>query len=222
MVYKITFADDSTACLAHFGVKGMHWGVWNEETRRRHTGGGNSRNSSQSSNSSGSVKRKGLSEGQKRALKTAAVGVGVAAAVGGGAYLGRKKALKSLRAGHIGRTEAARIKTSKAMKDTVHIHTKDMLDANKQFGLTKHGAKYQLAQTVKGSKTFSGDPRVNLDAQALKYLTSKYKAEVAGSSKKYKRGKAAVTALGITATVGSGVGSAYAYNRSSKKRNSKK
>ena len=25
--------------LAHFGVKGMHWGVWNEETRRRHMGG---------------------------------------------------------------------------------------------------------------------------------------------------------------------------------------
>lgn len=36
MYYKLTFDDGSEAYLAHYGVKGMKWGVWNEETRRRH------------------------------------------------------------------------------------------------------------------------------------------------------------------------------------------
>ena len=35
MEYKITFTDGSEAYLAHSGVKGMKWGVWNEETRAR-------------------------------------------------------------------------------------------------------------------------------------------------------------------------------------------
>ena len=37
MEYKITFEDGSEAYLAHHGVKGMKWGVWNEETRARYS-----------------------------------------------------------------------------------------------------------------------------------------------------------------------------------------
>lgn len=33
--YKFTFEDGSEA-LAHYGKKGMHWGEWNEETRRKY------------------------------------------------------------------------------------------------------------------------------------------------------------------------------------------
>lgn len=40
MDYLINFNDGSEA-LAHYGVKGMKWGVWNEETRRRHASAGN-------------------------------------------------------------------------------------------------------------------------------------------------------------------------------------
>lgn len=39
MPYKLTFKDGSDGYLEHFGVKGMHWGVWNEETRARRIGG---------------------------------------------------------------------------------------------------------------------------------------------------------------------------------------
>ena len=36
--FKLTFEDGSDGYLAHHGIKGMKWGVWNEETRRRHLG----------------------------------------------------------------------------------------------------------------------------------------------------------------------------------------
>lgn len=32
------FSDDRDEALAHYGVKGMHWGVWNAETARKHAG----------------------------------------------------------------------------------------------------------------------------------------------------------------------------------------
>ena len=37
MDYKFTFEDGSEA-LMHYGVRGMKWGVWNEETSKRRTG----------------------------------------------------------------------------------------------------------------------------------------------------------------------------------------
>lgn len=37
MDYKLTFEDGSDAILTHHGVKGMHWGIWNPETRDRYT-----------------------------------------------------------------------------------------------------------------------------------------------------------------------------------------
>ena len=39
MEYTVSFADGSTAYLAHHGVKGMHWGVRNAETLARYAGG---------------------------------------------------------------------------------------------------------------------------------------------------------------------------------------
>jgi len=39
--FKFTF-EDGSECLMHYGVKGMKWGVWNEETKKRHTGHMNS------------------------------------------------------------------------------------------------------------------------------------------------------------------------------------
>lgn len=36
MDYLVTFEDGSSGYLAHYGVKGMKWGVWNSETMRRY------------------------------------------------------------------------------------------------------------------------------------------------------------------------------------------
>lgn len=36
MEYLLTFEDGSAAYLTHHGVKGMHWGVWNAETKLKY------------------------------------------------------------------------------------------------------------------------------------------------------------------------------------------
>ena len=73
--------------LAHFGVKGMHWGVWNEETRRRHMGGGKREAKSDISGSSQNENgKKGLTRNQKIAIGVAAAGVALAAIGGYGLY----------------------------------------------------------------------------------------------------------------------------------------
>lgn len=41
MPYKLTFEDGSDGYLEHYGTKGMHWGVWNAETRLRYQNEGN-------------------------------------------------------------------------------------------------------------------------------------------------------------------------------------
>ena len=40
MDYLITFEDGSTGYLAHYGVKGMKWGIWNEDTAKRYGSSG--------------------------------------------------------------------------------------------------------------------------------------------------------------------------------------
>lgn len=37
MDYKLTF-EDGSAAIAHHGVKGMKWGVWNAETQEKYNG----------------------------------------------------------------------------------------------------------------------------------------------------------------------------------------
>lgn len=38
MTNYIVHFEDGSEFLAHYGVQGMKWGVWNEETRRRRSG----------------------------------------------------------------------------------------------------------------------------------------------------------------------------------------
>ena len=38
MMFKIVFEDGASEYLAHYGIKGMKWGVWNEETKARRGG----------------------------------------------------------------------------------------------------------------------------------------------------------------------------------------
>ena len=37
MDYLVVYANDTLGYLSHHGTKGMKWGVWNEETRKRYT-----------------------------------------------------------------------------------------------------------------------------------------------------------------------------------------
>ena len=40
MPYRLTFEDGSDGYLEHHGVQGMHWGIWNAETRARYSAEG--------------------------------------------------------------------------------------------------------------------------------------------------------------------------------------
>ena len=75
MQYKLTFEDGSDGYLAHHGIKGMKWGVWNEETRARRMGGTGERRTSSS-------KTPLLSDRQKAMLKAGLAGTAI---VGGAA-----------------------------------------------------------------------------------------------------------------------------------------
>lgn len=121
MPYKLTFEDGHSAYLEHFGIKGMHWGVWNDETRARRMG-----TSNKTSNHSRAVDdfKMGSADYQKRLTKIgysdkqakqiaksrewykkAAIGALTIAAVGGavalGSYAVRKYGVKTLKAGSI-------------------------------------------------------------------------------------------------------------------------
>lgn len=56
MEYYVTFSDGSSAYLEHFGVKGMHWGVRNQETQMKYAVG----NGGQVSRSGGSPYSAGI------------------------------------------------------------------------------------------------------------------------------------------------------------------
>lgn len=87
MEYKITFEDGTEGYLEHFGVKGMHWGVWNAETRARYLGLHGARRGSGAGSSGGYG---GLTDKQKKAVKIALASAAVVAVLGVGLYAAKK------------------------------------------------------------------------------------------------------------------------------------
>ena len=87
MKYKVTFEDESEWYLEHFGVKGMHWGVWNAETRARYLGLLGPKRGSGAVSSGGYG---GLTDKQKKAVKIALASAAVVAVLGVGLYAAKK------------------------------------------------------------------------------------------------------------------------------------
>ena len=83
MQYLVTFEDGSSGYLKHHGVKGMKWGVWNEDTRARRLG-------LRSDKVSTTEKNQLLSDRAKRNIKIGAAVVGGVLAVAGGVYLAKQ------------------------------------------------------------------------------------------------------------------------------------
>ena len=240
MEYLLTFEDGSSAYLEHFGVKGMHWGVWNDETRARRMGG---TGAVRKNETDASAKRKGLTDKQKKMLKGAAIGLGTAAAIGGGVYLAKtaadrrlgeelKKGLRNVRA-----NEGARL----AAEATI-ARTNVLDNASRKNKWDQRGAaKRDLASATRFFSTRDdyNTARANA-ANYIEYLADKpgnvfrlvdatidYKKASAEVRAKHAKGKQFVNRMAkagaLTAVVaGAGTGTGYYKRATSKKSSGKK
>ena len=242
MDYKLTFDDGSSAYLAHHGVLGMKWGVRNAETRLKYQSGNGGLVKPSSDGGQGQTrgagyssgkKRGGLSEGQKRALKTAAIGLGTAAALGGAVYVGRNKAMSKLllrqatkEAQH--RTDLRNSNLSivrGVMQKRKNEEARNAFMRAKKAGLNptsyegygfNKSKDYLINRAVKKDKAFTAQVRKLRDENRKVFDTKMRKL-----NRQTKIGKAVVNGLTVTGgavAVGAGVGTARAYNSSSKKR----
>ena len=147
----VTFEDGSTAYLEHHGIKGMKWGVWNDETRARRMGGGLSirkKSGSGEASSSGGYKGPKLTDEQKAIMKKAAIGLGTAAAIGGGVYLAKKAADAGI--------DAKYAKDMKALADFYGVQRKSIAsDLKNRINDDIKEDVHQKAKDFSGSKTFN-------------------------------------------------------------------
>lgn len=111
MEYNVMFSDGTKGYLSHHGVKGMHWGVWNDDTRARKLGLHDNFKAS-SVEYQKKLQNVGYSETRARQIaksrdwyKKAAIGALTVAAVAGtiaiGSYAVRKYGVKTLKAGEL-------------------------------------------------------------------------------------------------------------------------
>ena len=141
MEYKVTFADGSGAALVHFGVKGMKWGVWNQETAARRNG-------------KPSVAKARAKYFTKETLATAGqIGTGIAAGVGTTLATGNPLAGRLVGAGVTGGLVGASYGKEMTWKKNYHY---EMAEAYRTKAVEKGKAKYnELAakQQAKGDDT---------------------------------------------------------------------
>lgn len=71
MEYFLVYTDGNSAYLSHSGVKGMHWGVWNSETRAKYAGSkGSARFNKDMSKLDKLESRRAKYEGKSEALRS--------------------------------------------------------------------------------------------------------------------------------------------------------
>jgi hypothetical protein len=96
VMYRIILDDGSDAVLSHSGVKGMKWGVWNEETKRRRAGGSD-KSRQRKSDMAAAAKSAAISAGLT-ALRTGG-NPGITIAAFGTAYASNRIAQHAVRKG---------------------------------------------------------------------------------------------------------------------------
>ena len=246
MEYKLVFDDGSSAYLAHHGVLGMKWGVRNAETRLKYQSGngglvkpssGGGQGQTRGAGYSSGKNRSGLSEGQKRALKTAAVGLGTAAALGGAVYLARRGGLKKLNTARKTAVNAAKAEhqqTAKQLRNK-ELNTARMKARFATMGKTPNGRELSKAdKALIGNKKAANrymmaETRYSKEARrrandvgwqaSLSRMNMYNKIDKAGRS--YKYGKAKIdrlTKIGALSAVGAGGGASAAYGFGSRKK----
>ena len=244
MEYLITFEDGSDGYLSHHGVLGMKWGVRNAETRARYASEGRAGSGGYSS---GGASKGGLSKGQKRALKTAAIGLGTAAAIGGGVYLARTGGLKKLNTARKAAVKAAKNEHSRIAKNARNAErkalTKESIAKEERDwarGKTMLSDKeYRHRTILQGNEERSSIPKSQKDWHYTPYREyvntrmhgrriversrTQTTKKINAANNAYKKGKRRVdilTGAGGIMAVGAGVGTGAAYNKASRNRRS--
>ena len=143
--------------LAHHGIKGQKWGVrrfQNEdrtltEAGKERYGKDGSTGSTSSKDNSGSLKteKKGLTEGQKKALKTAAIIAGTAAVAGLAAY-GAMKYSDSIKVANYDQiVKVGKEKTKRYVEENTSRYLDQMKDGSlKSFNLATSNEASRLAK----------------------------------------------------------------------------
>ena len=221
MDYILTFEDGSDAYLSHHGVKGMKWGVRKNKY-------------DQGANSPG----RGLSDATKRKLKTAAIGVGAAAAVGGGVYLARKAGL-----GKANKSYAQTVTKAKKNLDSTRKGISSHMKAEREkfandwvrdvrsigSNTNSRNANIHVAQSVRGlrSGNAKAHPSMKTAMEMDKHLQiyegakKRYASQIKNAKSTLNGRKRVInimTGVGAAGAIGAGTGAAYAYNRKSNKR----
>lgn len=106
MKYKVVYDKE----LYHFGVKGMKWGEWNEETRARYLGNRKARrnNSSKTSNQSGK---------RRKFAKTVLAAGGATLAVAATAYAVKNPAVRKVASKCLSKVGNVSVKVAKSTAD---------------------------------------------------------------------------------------------------------
>lgn len=241
MEYYVTFSDGTSAYLEHFGVKGMHWGVWNAETRARRMGGGTGAKRKGSSGESSSTSSSGrhLTDKQKKMLKGAAIGIGTAAAIGGGVYLAKKAADRNLDNKLKDQLLKARIDQGSRLKANAEMVKEDLFEHKVRNHLTDEKYKRSVRDLAGVTRYLSNKnpSQARYDAASMKIgfgspnnlyrlvdATLDYKMASAAAKAQHKKGKRLVNKLAKMGALGAVVGGAGAgvgyYKKSSKSKSS--
>ncbi len=229
MDYLVTFEDGSTGYLAHHGVMGMKWGVRNAETQAKYAG-----------KSGSATRRGGLSADTKRRLKTAAIGLGTAAAIGGAVYLGRRTGLAKIAATRAAKERAAkhilaqqRKSTASKAKQIQERFTNDWTRRNAKYGASRKSAKHHLKDSMREIRKPPHERNLRIEnhpatkpakqiADLLdSYQFDKFNHQITMNTYKHdyevrRRVANALTAVGGAAAVGAGVGAGRSYSKRQK------
>lgn len=187
MSSNIFFIDEDEV-LAHYGVKGMHWGV----RKQRPSGGAGP-----------SKKRKGLSRNQKRAIAGA---LGLAAGVGTGIYLHKSGNGKKL-AGLAKKQGAAAKKFAQGKGRNLGAQARVKKAQTKRFAKAQSANVKGAAEKLKQTKVGKYTEATRLGANAAKFKAGAA-ARSAGYKAKNQAWKAGNAAKGGASGVKSAAGSA--------------